>query len=77
MQVAVLGLGKMGAPIARRLLGAGHDVSVWNRTRERAAGLADAGAGVLAAPGEAWAAADVCITMVLDDGALLEVAGAL
>jgi 3-hydroxyisobutyrate dehydrogenase-like beta-hydroxyacid dehydrogenase len=77
VQVAVLGLGKMGAPIARRLLDAGHAVSVWNRTPERAAGLADAGAAVLAAPGEAWEAADVCITMVLDDKALLEVAGAL
>ena len=73
MQVAVLGLGKMGEPIARRLLGAGHAVSVWNRTRSRAEGLAEAGAHVLDAPAGAWDRADACISMVLDDGALLDV----
>ena len=73
MQVAVLGLGKMGEPIARRLLSAGHTLSVWNRTPARAASLGEAGAKVLSLPREAWAAAEVCVTMVLDDGALLEV----
>jgi len=73
VQVAVLGLGKMGAPIARRLVDAGHPVCVWNRTSERAAGLADEGARVLSAPREAWETADVCVTMLLDDAALLEV----
>jgi 3-hydroxyisobutyrate dehydrogenase-like beta-hydroxyacid dehydrogenase len=73
VQVAVLGLGKMGGPIARRLLGAGHAVSVWNRTAGRAAALAEAGAQVLSSPREAWEAADVAVTMVLDDAALLEV----
>jgi 3-hydroxyisobutyrate dehydrogenase-like beta-hydroxyacid dehydrogenase len=73
MQVAVLGLGKMGEAIARRLLNAGHALSVWNRTAVRSAGLAGAGARVLSTPREAWAAADVCVTMVLDDAALREV----
>jgi 3-hydroxyisobutyrate dehydrogenase-like beta-hydroxyacid dehydrogenase len=73
LQVAVLGLGKMGEPIARRLLGAGRVLSVWNRTTARTAGLAGAGARVLSTPKEAWEAADVCVTMVLDDGALLEI----
>jgi 3-hydroxyisobutyrate dehydrogenase-like beta-hydroxyacid dehydrogenase len=73
MQVAVLGLGKMGEPIARRLLDAGHSLCVWNRTAGRAAGLADSGAQVLSTPREAWDAADVCVSMVLDDAALLEV----
>jgi 3-hydroxyisobutyrate dehydrogenase-like beta-hydroxyacid dehydrogenase len=73
MRVAVLGLGKMGEAIARRLLDAGHDLAVWNRTAGRAAGLADAGAQVLSGPREAWATADICVTMVLDDAALLEV----
>ena len=73
MQVAVLGLGKMGEPIARRLLGAGHTLAVWNRTAERASALADAGARVLSTPREAWEAADVCVTMLIDDAALLEV----
>jgi 3-hydroxyisobutyrate dehydrogenase-like beta-hydroxyacid dehydrogenase len=73
VQVAVLGLGKMGEPIARRLLDAGHALSVWNRTPEKAAGLAEAGARVLSTPREAWETAEVCVTMVLDDAALLGV----
>jgi len=73
VQVAVLGLGKMGAPIAQRLIDAGHDVSVWNRTVGRAAELVDQGARVVSTPREAWEAAEVCVTMVLDDAALLEV----
>ena len=73
VRVAVLGLGKMGEPIARRLLDAGHELSVWNRTPGRAAGLAEAGARELDTPVEAWQGADVCVTMVLDDAALLEV----
>jgi len=44
--VAVLGTGTMGGAMARRLCGAGFDVRVWNRTRERAEALAEAGAGV-------------------------------
>ncbi len=35
-RIAVLGVGRMGAPIARNLLRAGFDVSVWNRTSRRA-----------------------------------------
>jgi 3-hydroxyisobutyrate dehydrogenase-like beta-hydroxyacid dehydrogenase len=73
MQVAVLGLGKMGEPIARRLVDAGHTLAVWNRTAERASGLADSGARVLSTPREAWDAAEVCVTTLLDDAALLEV----
>jgi 3-hydroxyisobutyrate dehydrogenase-like beta-hydroxyacid dehydrogenase len=73
VQVAVVGLGKMGEPIARRLLDAGHSLAVWNRTPGRAEGLAAAGAGVLSTPAEAWESAEVCVTMVLDDAALLEV----
>jgi 3-hydroxyisobutyrate dehydrogenase-like beta-hydroxyacid dehydrogenase len=63
----------MGQPIARRLLEAGHELAVWNRTAERAAALAEAGAQLLPAPRDACAAAEVVVTMVLDDGALLEV----
>ncbi|HZT44867.1 MAG TPA: NAD(P)-dependent oxidoreductase [Gaiellaceae bacterium] len=73
MQVAVLGLGKMGQPIARRLLAAGHELAVWNRTPERASELEAAGAQVLSAPRDACAAAEVVMTMLLDDAALLEV----
>ncbi|HEV8556858.1 MAG TPA: NAD(P)-binding domain-containing protein [Actinophytocola sp.] len=45
LRVAFLGLGHMGAPMAHRLVAAGHDVAVWNRTRERAAPLAREGRG--------------------------------
>ena len=73
MQVAVLGLGKMGEPIARRLLDAGHELSVWNRTVERATGLVAAGARVLSSPSQSWEAAGICVTMVLDDRALADI----
>ena len=45
-RVAFLGTGLMGAPMARRLLTAGHEVTVWNRTRPKSEALADAGAAV-------------------------------
>ena len=77
MQVAVLGLGKMGEPIARRLLGAGHTLCVWNRTPGKEAALAKGGAQVLSSPGEACQAAEVWVTMVLDDAALVAVSAEL
>ena len=73
MKVAVVGLGKMGEPIARRVLAAGHTLAVWNRTPSRADGLVETGAQLLARPGEAWGRADVCVTSVLDDEALRDV----
>ncbi|MDD2608720.1 MAG: NAD(P)-dependent oxidoreductase [Giesbergeria sp.] len=44
LSIAVLGIGMMGLPIARRLCAAGHRVQVWNRTRAKAEPLAAAGA---------------------------------
>ena len=41
MRVGVIGLGTMGAPMARHLLAAGHEVTVHNRTRERELPLAE------------------------------------
>jgi prephenate dehydrogenase len=63
MRVAVVGLGKMGEPIARRVLGAGYSLPVWNRTPSRGRGLVEAGARLLAEPAEAWSHAGVS-----DDG---------
>jgi 3-hydroxyisobutyrate dehydrogenase len=68
--VAVLGTGRMGAPITGRLLAAGHDVTVWNRTPERAVTLAEAGARVAGSPAEAVAKAEVVITMLTDGRAV-------
>jgi 3-hydroxyisobutyrate dehydrogenase-like beta-hydroxyacid dehydrogenase len=71
--VAVLGLGAMGSRVARRLLDAGHDVVVWNRTAEKAAPLVDAGAKAAASPAEAAGRAEAVITMVADPAALRDV----
>ena len=49
--IGFIGLGDMGEPIARRLVEAGHDVSVYNRTAERTKNLAAAGATVAATHG--------------------------
>ena len=54
MKVAFLGLGKMGR-LWRCGFGAGHEVTVWNRTRERADALGAQGAAVAATPAEAVA----------------------
>ena len=75
MKVTVVGLGKMGAPIADRILDAGFPLSVYNRTRERTGPFAERGATILDRPGEALAEAEVCITMLNDDASLEQVAG--
>ena len=71
--VAVLGLGAMGSRIARRLLDAGHEVVVWNRTAEKAAGLVEAGATAAATPAEAAGRAEAVLTMLANPAALREV----
>ncbi|MGW3870656.1 NAD(P)-dependent oxidoreductase, partial [Streptomyces sp. NPDC005069] len=74
MNVSVLGLGQMGSAIAERLISAGHEVSVWNRSKGKADGLVAKGAFELDAPSEAWARSEVCITMVADSHALADLA---
>jgi 3-hydroxyisobutyrate dehydrogenase-like beta-hydroxyacid dehydrogenase len=69
MNIAFLGLGKMGSPMARRLLEAGRQLTVWNRTLERAQALVDAGATLAATPAEAAQTADAVLTMLFDDAA--------
>ncbi|MFE9441179.1 NAD(P)-dependent oxidoreductase [Streptomyces sp. NPDC006602] len=68
-RVAVLGLGAMGFPLARRLAETGHTVRAWNRTPGRA-GLAECGITAAATPGEAVAQAEYVITVLADDAAL-------
>lgn len=67
MRVAWLGTGLMGAPMARNLAGAGHEVRAWNRTAAKAEGL---GATVAGSPAEAVAGADVVVTMLADGPAV-------
>jgi 3-hydroxyisobutyrate dehydrogenase-like beta-hydroxyacid dehydrogenase len=71
-QVAFLGLGSMGAPMAGRLSRAGHDLTVWSRTAAHAEALADR-AAVAASPAAAGTGAEVAITVLSDGGALEEV----
>jgi 3-hydroxyisobutyrate dehydrogenase len=68
--VAVLGLGAMGHAVAARLLGAGHDVRVWNRTPGRDDDLVAVGARRAATAAQAVEDAEVVITMVTDPPAL-------
>ena len=66
MNIAFIGMGTMGAPMARRLLEAGHQVTVHNRTRAREEPLAAAGASRAATPSEAAKGCELVITMVSD-----------
>ena len=68
--IAVLGLGAMGRAISHRLLGAGHDLSVWNRTPGRDDELVAAGARRAGSAADAVRNAEVVITMVTDPPAL-------
>lgn len=67
--IAVVGLGTMGSGMARRLLGGGFAVTVYNRTASRADALKEAGANVAQTPREAAVGADVVIAMLSDDAA--------
>ncbi len=70
MKIAILGTGKMGAAMARRLHGQGFDLRLWNRTRQRAEQL---GFGeVVDTPAEAAGDAEVVISMLTDDRAVRE-----
>src|SRR4051794_1516832 len=71
--VAVLGTGIMGAGMARSLLREGFEVTVWNRSIEKAKPLADDGAQVAESAADAVSAADVVITMLFDADAVAEV----
>lgn len=69
-RVAVVGLGTMGSRIARRLLDAGHQVVVWNRSPEKAEPLVGAGAEAVESPREAAARTGAVLTMLADPAAL-------
>lgn len=69
-RVAFLGLGAMGAPMARRILDAGFPLSVWNRTAAKAEPFAAAGVRAVDTPREAALGADVVGTMLADPAAV-------
>jgi 3-hydroxyisobutyrate dehydrogenase len=71
MQIGVAGLGAMGGAIAARLMEAGYQVTVWNRTAAKTAPLAKAGAKVADSPAAVAAASEAIIT-ILTDGAAID-----
>lgn len=73
MRIGFLGLGNMGTPMAMRLLAAGHELAVWNRSEARTEPLAREGAIVAGTPAEAELGADAVVSMLFDDAAHEEV----
>jgi 3-hydroxyisobutyrate dehydrogenase-like beta-hydroxyacid dehydrogenase len=69
MDVGLIGLGRMGTGVAKSLLRAGHHVTVYNRTRERAEALRKDGAAVASSVAEACRG-DAVLTMLADDAAV-------
>ena len=67
----------MGAPMARNIAGAGHEVRAWNRTRARAEPLAEQGVTVCDDPAAAADGVDVVVTMLSDADAVEAVADAI
>src|SRR5262245_42516666 len=67
LRIAFFGLGTMGIGMANRLQKAGFDLTVWNRSADKAKSLKEAGAKVGATAREAAKGADVLISMVADD----------
>ena len=74
MKISFVGLGAMGAGIVSRLLAAGHTVTGWNRTREKANALIKEGMKLASSPREAANEAEVVLSMVTDASALRNVA---
>ena len=72
-KVGFIGLGIMGKPMAQNLIGAGHDLVLYNRTREKADDLAGDKATVASSPREVAGQADVIITMLPDSPQVEEV----
>ena len=70
-KLGYLGLGMMGFPMTQRLVAAGHDVTVWNRSSGKAAALVEAGAKLAGFPREVAATASI-IFMCLTDAAAVE-----
>ena len=70
MKIGIAGVGRMGEAIGVRLMGLGHELTVWNRTPEKTKGPAAAGARVAASPAALVEAVEVVITILTDDKAI-------
>src|ERR1700730_1467385 len=72
-RVGFIGFGLMGRPRAQRILDAGYQLTVFNRTAEKAKPLVEAGAQQAGSAGEVAAASDVVITVVTDTPDVVQV----
>jgi 3-hydroxyisobutyrate dehydrogenase len=68
--IAMLGIGVMGAGMAKNIAAAGLSLRVWNRTRSKAEPLAELGATVAETASDAVAGADIVLTMAFDAGSV-------
>ena len=68
-QIAFLGLGVMGRGMVANLIGAGYEVTVWNRTKEKADALVEQGAALAGTPAEAAGGADAVLYCLANRGA--------
>jgi 3-hydroxyisobutyrate dehydrogenase-like beta-hydroxyacid dehydrogenase len=73
MRIGFIGLGQMGSGMARNLLRAGHEVVVFNRSREKAEALVADGARVADTPAAASSGSEAVMTMLADDHAVEQV----
>jgi 3-hydroxyisobutyrate dehydrogenase-like beta-hydroxyacid dehydrogenase len=73
MKIGFIGIGRMGAGMVRNLLRAGHQVSVYNRSREKSQELASDGARMAESPADACRDSEAVFTMLADDAALEQV----
>ncbi|OAI88379.1 NAD(P)-dependent oxidoreductase [Pseudomonas putida] len=73
LSLGFAGIGLMGLPMCRRLLAAGHELTVWNRSPDKCAPLVAAGARQVQAPGELCEAADVVMLCLADTAVVREV----
>ncbi|MCK1545293.1 NAD(P)-dependent oxidoreductase [Bradyrhizobium sp. 179] len=72
-RLGYIGLGLMGAPMTRRLLKAGHQVTIWNRSQHKTTPLVEAGAVRTATPRDVMAKSDIVFMCVTDAAAVQEV----
>ena len=70
MKIGIIGIGRMGAAMATRLLGLGHEVTVWNRSPDKAQALSAQGATVAATPRALAQACEVILSIVADAAAV-------
>lgn len=73
LKASFIGLGNMGVPMAFNLLKGGVELSIYNRTREKAEPLIKAGAKFLEKPGDAFKESPIVFSMLTNDEALVEV----